>query len=206
MARKIIGWLLIAAGLAIVSSPLLEKLAYDRQQGQLLAAFDQLGEMEDADFSEPDDAAISPVPGEKKKQDPLKGGRGILSIEKIDLEMMIFEGVSENELGKGAGMIEPKKDFTSNNIGLAGHRAVMEGKQFNRLGELEKGDEIQVNTKKELLNYRITDTFVVHKSDVSVLEDQDTPQLTLVTCTPLGSWRPPDRLIVQAELIDASPR
>lgn len=206
MARKLIGWLLIAAGLAIASSPLLEKLAYDRQQNQLLAAFDQLGELEDADFSELGDVAITPEPGERNKQDPLKGGRGILSIDKIDLEMMIFEGVTENELGKGAGMIEPKKDFTTNNIGLAGHRAVMDGKQFNRLGELEKGDEIQVNTKKELLNYRITDTFVVHKSDVSVLEDKETPHLTLVTCTPLGSWRPPDRLIVQAELVDASPR
>lgn len=194
------GWILVLGGLLLICYPFLKNIAYDRQQQQLLEAFDQLGAMEDIDFSE-EQATVEPSKGSDKKTDPaLKGGRGIVTIDKIGLEMLIFEGVTEKELGKGAGMIEPQKDFTKHNIGLAGHRAVADGKQFNRLGELEAGDEIQVSTKKETLHYRITDTFVVHKTDVSVLEDQNTPQLTLVTCTPLGSWHPPDRLIVQAEL------
>lgn len=204
MVRKSLGWVLVLGGLLIICYPLFEKITYDRQQQQLLTAFDLLGDMEDINFSD-DQETIKPVAGDQKNQ-ALKGGRGILTIDKIGLQMLIFEGVTENELGKGAGMIEPQKDFTKHNIGLAGHRAVVDGKQFNRLGELEVGDEIQVNTKKETLHYRITDTFVVHKTVVSVLENEATPQLTLVTCTPLGSWQPVDRLIVQAELQEVERR
>lgn len=204
--RKLLGWILVIAGLLLIGYPFYEKIAYDRQQQELLEAFDQLGEMEDLAFTDEQESVQASKNPDKKQNSSLKGGRGVVKIGKIDLEMLIFEGVTENELGKGAGMIEPQKDFAKHNIGLAGHRAVADGKQFNRLGELEAGDEIQVDTNKETLTYRITDTFVVHKTDVSVLEDRETPQLTLVTCTPLGSWHPSDRLIVQAELQDVATR
>lgn len=39
-------------------------------------------------------------------------------------------------------MIEPEKEFGINNVGLAGHRAITHGKQFNRLDELAPNDEI----------------------------------------------------------------
>ena len=206
MTRKVVGWFLVIAGVLVVCYPLLKNIAYDKQQQELLEAFDQLGSMEDADFTgEQESVPLAEAPVNKKNPS-LQGSRGIVSIDKIDLKMLMFDGVTENELGKGAGIMEPQKDFTKHNVGLAGHRAVADGKQFNRLGELEAGDDIQVNTQNEILHYRITDTFVVHKTDVSVLEDQDTPQLTLVTCTPLGSWHPPDRLIVQAELQEVEKR
>lgn len=192
MVRKVAGWILVVAGVLIVCYPIWKNIAYDKQQQELLEAFDQLGAMEDADFAE--EPGIEPVTYEpvKKENPSLQGSRGIVSIDKIDLRMLMFDGVTENELGKGAGIMEPQKEFTKDNVGLAGHRAVADGKQFNRLGELEAGDAIQVNTQDEILHYRITDTFVVHKTDVSVLENKETPQLTLVTCTPLGSWHPPD--------------
>ncbi|ARJ39150.1 hypothetical protein SporoP8_09890 [Sporosarcina ureae] len=206
MTRKFIGWALVIGGVLIVCYPMLKNIAYDKQQQELLEAFDQLGAMEDVDFTdEPERVSSAEAPVDKKSPS-LQGSRGIVSIDKIDLKMLMFDGVTENELGKGAGIMEPQKDFTKHNVGLAGHRAVADGKQFNRLGELEVGDDIQVNTKNEILHYRITDTFIVHKTDVSVLEDKETPQLTLVTCTPLGSWNPPDRLIVQAELQEVEKR
>ncbi|WP_158232165.1 class D sortase [Sporosarcina sp. P20a] len=206
MARKVIGWVLVITGVLAVCFPMLENIAYDKQQQELLEAFDLLGAMEDISFmDEPESVASAEAPVDKKIPS-LEGSRGIVSIDKINLKMLMFDGVTENELAKGAGIMEPQKDFTKHNIGLAGHRAVADGKQFNRLGELEAGDEIQVNLKSETLHYRITSTFVVHKTDVSVLEDKDTPQLTLVTCTPLGSWHPPDRLIVQAELQEVENR
>ncbi|ARF17605.1 class D sortase [Sporosarcina ureae] len=206
MARKCIGWVLVIAGVLVVSYPMLKNIAYDKQQQELLEAFDQLGTMEPTVFEDESKNPTSAEAPTDKKNPSLEGSRGIVSIDKIDLKMLMFDGVTENELGKGAGIMEPHKDFTKHNVGLAGHRAVADGKQFNRLGELEVGDDIQVNTQNEILHYRITDTFVVHKTDVSVLEDQETPQLTLVTCTPLGSWHPPDRLIVQAELQEVEKR
>lgn len=200
MVRKSLGWILVVSGLLIVGYPFLQKVAYDRQQQQLLTAFDQLGAIEDRENFDDQESALSSI-NEDQSLD-LKGARGIITIGKIDLEMLIFEGASETELSKGVGMIEPQKDFFKHNVGLAGHRAVADGKQFNRLDELSMDDEIQVNTLNRTLHYRVTDTFIVHKTEVSVLEDQENPHLTLVTCTPLGSWHPTDRLIVQAELQD----
>lgn len=130
----------------------------------------------------------------------LNGAKGILKIPKIDMDMVIFNGASQTELDKGAGMIEPQKEFMRHNIGLAGHRSVAKGRLFNRVGELREGDEIFVDTLQKTLRYKVTDIFVVHESEVSVLDNQDTPLLTLVTCTPLGKRNPPNRLIVQAEL------
>jgi len=132
----------------------------------------------------------------------LEGARGIININKIDLEMVIFDGARPETLSKGIGMIEPKKKIGVNNIGLAGHRAVAKGKQFNRMNELRINDEIQVTTKEGTYEFVIVDSFIVHQSDVSVLDEQEGPLLTLVTCTPLGAVNPPNRLIVQAALVN----
>lgn len=196
MVRKALGWLLVAAGILLLAYPFMKQQAYKQEQRELLAAFEQLGTIETVPTEEESPSKTTETSADKR----LEGAKGLLSIDKIDMELLVFEGVTENELLKGAGMIEPKKQFAQDNIGLAGHRATADGKLFNRLGELKPGDPIDIHTTKETYQYRITDTFVVHKSDISVLDNKEHPTLTLVTCTPLGSWHPPDRLIVQAEL------
>ncbi|MET3655462.1 class D sortase [Sporosarcina psychrophila] len=202
--RKIVGVLLMVIGLAVVFYPQLEKQHYDRGQQQLVRSFEQLGnteQIEHASNQYEDTLAVQKYnepTGEKSKL--LEGARGIININKIDLEMIIFDGTSPETLSKGIGMIEPKKEFGVNNIGLAGHRAVAKGKQFNRMNELRMNDEIQVTTQEGTYEFVIVDSFIVHQSDVSVLDDQEGPFLTLVTCTPLGAVNPPNRLIVQAAL------
>lgn len=202
--RKIVGVLLMVIGLAVVFYPQLEKQHYDRGQQQLVRSFEQLGnteQIEHASNQYEDTLAVQKYnepTGEKSKL--LEGARGIININKIDLEMIIFDGTSPETLSKGIGMIEPKKEFGVNNIGLAGHRAVAKGKQFNRMNELRMNDEIQVTTQEGTYEFVIVDSFIVHQSDVSVLDDQEGPFLTLVTCTPFGAVNPPNRLIVQAAL------
>lgn len=200
MWRKWLGGVLLAAGILTLCFPMLQKNLYDREQQELIAAFEQLGKMDDLLLTDDQLIATASTEPVKDQQSSLQGARGLMKIEKIKMEMLIFEGVSESELLRGAGMIEPQKKFDMNNIGIAGHRAVAEGKLFNRLGDLAVGDDIQVETKEQTLHYRVISTFVVHESEVSVLDDKEEPLLTLVTCTPLGKRNPPDRLIVQAEL------
>lgn len=202
--RKIVGILLMVVGLAVVFYPQLEKQYYDRGQQQLVRSFEQLGNTEQIEQASNQSEDILTVQkynqstGEKSKL--LEGARGIININKIDLEMIIFDGTSPETLSKGIGMIEPKKKIGVNNIGLAGHRAVAKGKQFNRMNELRINDEIQVTTQEGTYEFVIVDSFIVHQSDVSVLDEQEGPLLTLVTCTPLGAVNPPNRLIVQAAL------
>lgn len=197
------GLFFILIGIAIILYPLYENMQYDREQQQLLDSFAQLGNTEQLEQAsmEAEQAEADFEQANGDKSDQLKGARGLISIDKIDLEMLIFDGTSTETLSKGIGMVEPQKEFGVNNIGLAGHRAITYGKQFNRLDELTVNDEIQVTTSDGTLKFAVVDTFVVHQSEVSVLNDQDEPLLTLVTCTPIGSRNPPHRLIVQAALV-----
>lgn len=197
------GLFFILIGIAIILYPLYENMQYDREQQQLLDSFAQLGNTEQLEQAsmEAEQAEADFEQANGDKSDQLKGARGLISIDKIDLDMLIFDGTSTETLSKGIGMVEPQKEFGVNNIGLAGHRAITHGKQFNRLDELTVNDEIQVTTSDGTLKFAVVDTFVVHQSEVSVLNDQDEPLLTLVTCTPIGSRNPPHRLIVQAALV-----
>lgn len=194
-----IGFILL--GLFLLAYPQIEKKASDAKQERLIKAFEQLENISEHAETTPTDAApLSPASEQIGQIALLDGARGVIRIPKIDLHMMIFEGSNETALTKGVGMIEPDKDFGINNVGLAGHRAIAHGKQFNRLDELAPNDEIEIRTKTDSYEFVIIKTFVVDRKEVHVLDDQKEPLLTLVTCTPIGMKNPTDRLIVQAKL------
>lgn len=127
---------------------------------------------------------------------------GILTIDSIDLEIGILNGTSNYALKKGLGIVDPKKNWETQNVSIAGHRAYSYGKQFNRMNEVKNGDKIEIKTMTSTYIYQVTDKFIVHKSQVEVLEDGEKPTLTLITCHPLRKKNPPNRLIVKATLID----
>ncbi|WP_238933744.1 class D sortase [Brevibacillus choshinensis] len=189
----------ILAGIFLLMYPQVEKKAADQKQERLIEAFEQLSYV-----GTQIDEAESPIAEQASvRQDAvelLDGARGVIRIPRIDLNMMIFEGSDESALRKGVGMIEPEKEFGRNNVGLAGHRAVTYGKQFNRLNELAPNDEIEIETKTGRYVFVVIKAFVVDRTKVEVLADQKEPLLTLVTCTPIGKKNPTDRLIVQAKL------
>ncbi|GED67260.1 sortase [Brevibacillus reuszeri] len=192
-----IGFILI--GLLLLSYPQIEKKVSDAKQEKLIEAFEQLGNLSEQLEAMPT-TTVDPIPPAPEQLTILDGARGVIRIPKIDLQMMIFEGSTETSLSKGVGMIEPKKQFGINNVGLAGHRAIAYGKQFNRLDELAPDDEIEIKTKTDTYEFVVVETFVVNRTEVEVLSDSKEPLLTLVTCTPIGSKDPVDRLIVQAKL------
>ncbi|GIO07676.1 sortase [Brevibacillus reuszeri] len=192
-----IGFILI--GILLLSYPQIEKRASDAKQQQLIEAFEQLGTISEQVEAIPT-TDVAPIPPATEQLALLDGARGVIRIPKIDLQMMIFEGSGEAALSKGVGMIEKEKQFGKSNVGLAGHRAIAYGKQFNRLDELAPSDEIEIRTKTDTYEFVVVETFVVNRTEVEVLSDKKEPLLTLVTCTPVGSKDPVDRLIVQAKL------
>lgn len=197
--RRIVGIVFLLLGFFLLFYSQIEKKVSDNRQARLVEAFENLGNTNTYE------EAVSPTEvqdsTDEEKLILLDGARGIVEIPKIDLEMVIFEGASENSLKKGIGMIEPDKEFGVNNVGLAGHRATTRGKQFNRLDELVPGDQVEVQTEVGTYDYEVVRTFVVDRTAIEVLQDGQDPLLTLVTCTPLGKKNPTDRLIVQAKLI-----
>ena len=196
--RILISVCFLLLGSFLLFYPQVEKRVSDSKQEQLIEAFENLGNTSiDEETESPLEVQANADEGQLAR---LNGARGIVRIPKIDLEMLIFDGSSESSLTKGIGMIEPKKEFGVNNVGLAGHRSTTKGKQFNRLDELSLRDIVEVKTEEGTYEYEVIQTFVVDQKEVEVLEDRKEPLLTLVTCTPLGKRNPTDRLIVQAKL------
>jgi sortase A len=189
MLRTLIGLSFLAAGIYFVIQPQVEKKALEKEQKELIKAFEEIA------YANPE-----PNEAEVNRKSPLSGARGILSIPKIDLEMLVFEGTGAGSLKKGAGLIQPEKKVGIQNIGIAGHRGAQYGKQFNRLDELVINDEISFVQNAHRYTFIVTDKFVVDRTQVDVLSEKGEPYLTLVTCTPVGVKNPRERLIVQAVL------
>ncbi|MGI9623640.1 MAG: class E sortase [Acidimicrobiales bacterium] len=132
-----------------------------------------------------------------------------LIIPDINLEWTVVEGVGTEELRKGPGHYSgtPMPGMAGNS-GIAGHRTTW-GAPFNRIDELDPGDEITVRTAQGTFEYRVVEQesgkghFIVSPDRVDVLDQDFTEhpnRLTLTACHPKFSAR--QRIIVVAELID----
>jgi sortase A len=126
--------------------------------------------------------------------DPL----ALLKVDRIHLEVPVYEGTDERILNRGAGRIDGMAHIgESGNVGIAGHRDGF----FRGLKDVYVGDPIELETTSGNQTYVIDWIKVVDKEDVSVLTQESTPALTLVTCYPfyfVGSA--PQRYIVHASL------
>lgn len=71
---------------------------------------------------------------------------------------------------------------------------------FANLEQIKIGDKILVYYKQDLVIYEVKETKVVDPTDLSVLKQGNKNQITLMTCTPLGTSL--QRFIVVAEQIN----
>ncbi len=110
----------------------------------------------------------------------------ILRIPKIDSENLVREGTTGSVLADALGH-EPGTALIGEggNCVIAGHRNYSFGKFFNRLGEVEVGDEIYVDAPEGTYSYRVSEIKVVEPDQVEILDETDEEQLTLYTCTPI---------------------
>ncbi|MEC0183688.1 class D sortase [Paenibacillus peoriae] len=143
--------------------------------------------------------SISPAPApitNADEQTPI----ATISISRINLKLPVLEGATRQNMKHAAvHMAETGTLGQVGNAAIAAHRARTPGRLFNRLDEMELGDEIVVNTQGGQFVYRVYSIKVVDPKDVSVLKSfKKQKLLTLITCNPLVT--PTHRLIVQAKL------
>jgi len=148
-----------------------------------------------------DENEESQVPVKKprmSKEEMLKRTTGILIIPKIDVQMLIMDGVDDDTLRVAVGRLPNTDNFDEvGNCVLAGHRSYTFGKYLNRLNELDIGDKITIRTKNKTLNYTIYATKIIEPDDFSIIEKNGTDKiLTVFTCHPPGVGS--HRLVVQA--------
>lgn len=131
------------------------------------------------------------------------GIMGSIEIPKIDVDLPIYHGTSDEVLQVGIGHIQG----TSLPIGgenthcvLSGHRGLPGSKLFTRLDEMEEGDLFFIQVLGETLAYKVYNIQVIEPNDVSVMEIQaGRDDCSLITCTPYGLNT--HRLVVTGERV-----
>ena len=131
------------------------------------------------------------------------GVMGSIEIPKINVDIPIYHGTSEEVLASGVGHFQDSSlPVGGNNTRciLTGHRGLPNSKLFTRLDELEKEDLFFISTCGETLAYRITEIEVMEPEEAELLEILPEKDLcTLITCTPYGINT--QRLVVTGERV-----
>jgi len=196
--RRIIrysGIALIVIGLVVIIYPLYTNFVMARREVNILTAWeeeyiqDTANDEENKIVLERDTVLVDP-----EMKLPFQ-----ISIPKIDLNWLVNEGTDYVTLRKGPGFyIGSAFPGEVGTCVVAGHRTTY-GAPFNRLDELEEGDEIFIKTSgNEKFTYIITGQESVYPDDLSVLENTDYPSLVLSTCTP--KYFATRRLIIFADI------
>jgi len=143
-------------------------------------------------------STVAPLAPEELPVDGAAAGR--IEIPAIGLDWVFVQGVSVDDLKQGPGHYpQTPMPGQAGNAAIAGHRTTY-GAPFNRIDEIEAGDEIIVTTVQGRFRYRMTEQRIVDPSDVEVLDPVPGANLlTLTSCHPKYSAR--QRIIVRAELV-----
>lgn len=161
-----------------------------------------------ADETEPDNASepetIEEKPANKVPDyDKLLKGKtisGIIEIPKINVKSAILEGTDDSALKYAVGHYPGLGNLGEGNYVLLGHRNYVYGHFFRNLDHLKEGDEVIITKDGEEYIYVVYESFVVKPEEVWVLNQTEAPIITMITCTPMGTYT--DRLIVRAALKD----
>ena len=116
---------------------------------------------------------------------------GILSIPKIDMEMPLFLGASEENMAAGAAVLSQTSipiGGTSTNSVIAGHRGWNGYPYFLDIEKLEAGDLVSITNIWDTLTYEVTEIQIISPNDVNaILIRPGKDMITLLTCHPAGS-------------------
>jgi sortase A len=126
----------------------------------------------------------------------------IIQIDTIGLSEPLLIGVDAENLD--IGIVELLGSQPMGHVGnycLAGHNSKAEGRHFNRLGELDRADEIKIFDGAFTYKYVVFDSFPAEDGDIWPLQNlYNDSVLTMVTCD--YSKPQAGRLVVQARLVD----
>jgi sortase A len=114
---------------------------------------------------------------------------GRLEVPRLNMSVMVMEGIGAKTLRLGAGHIPGTP------MAFAAHRDSF----FRPLKDVKVDDSIRFTTPDGVTEYRVVSTKVVPPTDTSVLETTSDKTLVLITCYPFYYIGPaPKRFIVEA--------
>lgn len=138
------------------------------------------------------------------------GTTGVMArvrIPKIDVDLPVYHGTSDDTLLRGLGHLEgtslPVGDVDGHAV-ITGHRGLAEATMFTNLDQLSVGDMFSISTFGQVLSYQVIETQVVDPDQTESLRPVAGQDLvTLVTCTPLGINS--QRILVTGQRVHPTP-
>ncbi len=190
---------LIILGLAIALYPFANRYLEQREETRLMLELEtqmvqQGAEAESVEayqglqdiftgYEEEDQGYEEPAPFDPEDGELL----GRIEIPVIDAAMPIVQGASDENLKAAAALLDGTSPIGSvGNAAIAAHRSYTYGRFFNRLNEVNLGDEIIITTPDEVYTYIVYEIKVVEPTDTSVLNRNSRDRVvTLITCDPI---------------------
>lgn len=116
---------------------------------------------------------------------------GVITIPKIEVEMPLYLGASEQNMANGAAVLSqtsiPIGGLDTNAV-IAGHRGYSGYKYFKDIDQLEIGDEVIIRNLWREIHYKVVDIQIVLPNGVEAILIQPGKELvTLLTCHPYAS-------------------
>jgi sortase A len=132
------------------------------------------------------------------------GAYAVITIPRIDLDMVVVQGTDYESLKEGPGHYVDTADpwDPTGRVGIAGHRTTYLHPFFD-LDQVQPGDTIRLQTAYGTFTYTVTKNFVMPEATAGVvLEQTKRPTLVLTTCNP--RYASSQRLIVEADRTSSS--
>ncbi len=226
--KKVMSIVLFVVGLTATSYPLISSIMLQREQKNTVATYEKAASASDDSYimealenAEEYNRVLfetggitvgcnSDILSEENYNNLLNvsgsgimGVMGSIEIPKIEVNLPIYHGTSDEVLNVGVGhLMESSLPVGGENTRavLTGHRGLPNSKLFTRLDELEIGDLFYIRILNDTLAYQVCDIDVIDPEDIDSLQIQEGRDLvTLLTCHPYGINT--HRLIVTGERI-----
>lgn len=112
---------------------------------------------------------------------------GRLYIPSIDINLTVFNGLTNYILHAGLGTMRPNVKMGEGNFPIAGHYSRNKDILFGNLGAIEIGDEIYLTDNETVYEYHVYETRKVMPSEVNwikdeVAEERGVPVISLMNC------------------------
>lgn len=116
---------------------------------------------------------------------------GVISIPKLELEMPLYLGATDENMAKGAAVLSETSipiGGANTNAVIAGHRGWGGASYFRYITDMTVGDEVIITNLWETLHYQVVGTKIIEPHEIeNILIQTRRDMITLLTCHPYAS-------------------
>ncbi|MDN6162538.1 MAG: class A sortase [Atopostipes sp.] len=132
---------------------------------------------------------------------------GQLLIPSIDLNLTVYNGVTNDILHAGVGTMKSELEMGKGNFPIAGHYASNEKTLFGNLTAVEEGHSVYLTDNDKIYEYEVYETKVVEPNEVHWIDDKRAEEhggsiISLMNCYYVDGKYTDKRFFVFGELID----